>query len=598
MSSSRSQRLARLAACTALALSAGTLLSAGPASAAGKASDRPSVTVAPSVKPTDGRPTAPAPAAGVVAPKAAAPKTQDGLRVAPQGAEAVAAVQQPRLDLDGDGFSDLLFRTVSGYTGAFPTSKPDSPVVDFRIEGDETETVKDIVALGNAVGNWNPEILTVTFDGKLQLRETSGNWAGAPLWTGNGWQIYNRVIAAGDLNRDGRQDLLARTPAGELYYYAGTGNVSSPFAGRVKVGGGWEQYDQILGAGDVDGDGAGDVIGRMPTGELFFHKGTGNGGANVFQWRTQIASGWTFYSQLIAADDIDGDGKADIMGVTGTGDLFCHFSQGDGKFTWQYDCGKNWTNLEMFAGASITPVYGKKSLSSVDAAGQAWQHINKLSGDFLEPRKSGSFVWPDDGSQLVLAGGLDKINWGHQLQFNQWGLTNRSTGQSIAGDWWGVTSYVVGGGDVSGDGKGDLLTRDIWGNLYVHQGDGTGNKFAAPINVGGGWDQYRFIAAGDFNGDGHADAAGVLANGDIYYHQGTGNASAPFKPRWYVNNLIVQNIASVTSPGDLNADGKADLVVVDTSGNVYRAQAGNPFGSTVWANPVFFKSGWNYRSIG
>ncbi|RSS72290.1 VCBS repeat-containing protein [Streptomyces sp. WAC06614] len=580
MSSTRSQRFARLAACTALALSAGTLLSAGPASAAGKASDRPAA-VAPAVKPTVTRP--------------------DRGRAAAQGAQtaqgATAGKLQPRLDLDGDGFSDLLFRTSAGYTGAFPTSRPESPVVDFRIEGDEQETVKDIIGLGNAVGNWNPEILTLTFDGKLQMRETSGNWAGAPLWTGTGWQVYNRVIAAGDLNRDGRQDLLARTPSGDLYYYAGTGNVSNPFAGRVKVSSGWEQYDQILGAGDVDGDGAADVIGRLPTGELFLHRGSGNG-SNVLQWRTQIASGWTFYSQLIAADDLDGDGKADLMGVTGTGDLFCHFSEGNGKFTWQYDCGKGWTNLEMFVGASITPVYGKKSIGGIDAAGQAWQRVNKLDGGFLSPFKSGSFVWPDDGSKLVLAAGLDKRNWGHQLQFNQWGLTNRTTGQSIAGDWWGVTSYVVGGGDVSGDGKGDLLTRDVWGNLYVHQGDGSGNKFAAPINVGGGWDQYKFIASGDFNGDGYADVAGVTPGGDLYYHQATGNASAPFKGRWFVTNVFTPNLVSVTSPGDVTGDGKADLILVDSDGNAFRKVADNPYGSAVWSGAVSLGNGFTYRSIG
>ncbi|MCB5180348.1 FG-GAP repeat domain-containing protein [Streptomyces antimicrobicus] len=575
MSHSRSKRLARLAACTALALSAGALLSAGPASAAGKGSDRPAA-VAPAVKPTVTRP-------------------ERDQRAWAQG--ATAATQQPRLDLDGDGFSDLLFRTGAGYTGAFPTSNPQSPVVDFRIEGDDQETVKDIVALGNAVGNWNPEILTLTFDGKLQLRETSGNWAGAPLWTGTGWQVYNRVFGAGDLNRDGRQDLLARTPSGDLYYYAGTGNVSSPFAGRVKVSSGWEQYDQILGTGDVDGDGAPDVIGRMPTGELFLHRGSGNA-SSVLQWRTQIASGWTFYTQLVAADDIDGDGKADIMGVTGTGDLFCHFSEGNGRFTWQYECGKGWTSLEMFVGASITPVYGKKSIGGIDANGQAWQHVNKLDGGFHAPFKSGGFVWPDDGSKLVLAAGLDKRNWGHQLQFNQWGLTNRTTGQSLAGDWWGVTSYVVGGGDVSGDGKGDLLTRDIWGNLYVHQGDGTGNKFAAPINVGGGWDQYKFIASGDFNGDGHADVAGVTPNGDAYYHQATGNASAPFKGRWLVTNLFTPNLVSVTSPGDVTGDGKADLILVDADGTVTRKAADNPFGSAVWSGAVGVANGFTYRSIG
>ncbi|MFI5830666.1 FG-GAP repeat domain-containing protein [Streptomyces sp. NPDC051578] len=596
----RSSRLGRIAACTALALSAGTLLSVGQATAAGKTSDRPAPAAAKaSTGPRAAVPHAAAPAPGVVAPNAKS--ANKGARsAAPQGVAAAAAgtVSQPRLDLDGDGFSDLVFRDTRGFTGAFATSAPaGNPATDFRIQGDETETVKDIIALGNVGGSWNPEILTLTFDGKLQLRETSGGYAGAPTWTGSGWQMYNRVIAAGDLNKDGRPDVIARTPAGDLYYYKSTGNLANPFAAAVKVSGGWNQYDQIVGLSDIDGDGDADVLGRTYTGELFLHKGTGNG-ASPFEWRTQIATGWTGYTQIIAADDIDGDGKADMMGVTPTGDLFCHFSEGNGLFSQQYDCGSNWKSTELFLGAGITPVYGKHNVGTVDAAGQYWSYDNKSDGTLFEPRKSGDFVWPDDGSKLVGVTGLDKTSWGHKFQFNQWGLTNRTTNQNIAGDWWGVTNAVLGGGDVSGDGKGDLLTRDIWGNLYVHQGNGTGNAFAAPINVGGGWDQYKQLAAGDFNGDGFADMVGIDNTGGLYFHPGTGKASAPFGTRWLVYGFM-GGFKDVVSPGDLTGDGKADLVLVDAGGNAFRMEGGHSlFGSEVLTPHVMFRGNMTYRSIG
>ncbi|MER5733107.1 VCBS repeat-containing protein [Streptomyces sp. NPDC002138] len=593
MSSSRTQRLGRLAACTALALSASSLIMVGQASAADKPADRPAAS---SAAPTAATPQAriphpAAPAAGVLTAPKTAPK---GLRAAPPQTLGASSVPQPRLDLNGDGFSELVFRTTRGFTGAFESNG--NPQVAVHIDGENDETVKDIIALGNAGGSWNPEVLTWTFDGNLQLRSTSGSAIGAPLWTGTGWQIYNRVIAAGDLNRDGRPDLLARTPAGDLYLYKGTGDLSKPFTDRVRVGGGWEQYDQILGVNDVDGDGAADVIGRTATGDLYFHKGTGNASA-PFSARTQIATGWTFYSQLIAGDDLDGDGKADLLGVTESGDLFCHYSEGNGKFTWQTNCGSKWTNLEMFVGASITPVYGKHALGALDTDGQAWSYDNLSNGGFYEPRKSGSFAWPNDGSKLVMVAGLDKLSWAHQFQFNQWGLTNRTTGQSIAGDWWGVTNLVVGGGDVSGDGKGDLLTRDVWGNLYVHQGDGTGNKFAAPVNIGGGWDQYSSIAVGDFNGDGYADLAGVGkdAAATLYYHPGTGKASAPFGTRWAVTSYA--GTTQLTSPGDLNADGKADLVSVNANGSSYAMQAGNPYGSAVFGGGRPLYTNWTYRNV-
>ncbi|MFJ3205044.1 FG-GAP repeat domain-containing protein [Streptomyces sp. NPDC086989] len=597
----RSSRFGRVAACTALALSAGTLLSVGQATAAGKASDRPAAATAKATSgPKAAVPHAASPAPGVLAPNA---KSVDkGARAAaPQGVAAAATtanVSQPRLDLDGDGFSELVFRNTRGFAGAFATSAAEgSPATDFRIEGDEAETVKDIIALGNVGGGWNPEILTLTFDGKLQLRETSGGTAGAPTWTGTGWQMYNRVISAGDLNKDGRPDVIARTPAGDLYYYRSTGNLANPFAAAVKVSGGWNQYDQIVGLGDIDGDGDADVLGRTYTGELFLHKGTGNG-ANPFEWRTQIASGWTGYTQIIAADDIDGDGKADMMGVTVTGDLFCHFSEGNGLFSPQYNCGSNWKSNEFFLGAGITPVYGKHNVGTVDAGGQYWSYDNKSDGSLFDPRKAGDFNWPDDGSKLVVAAGMDKLNWGQKFQSNQWGLTNRTTNQNIAGDWWGVTNLVIGGGDVSGDGKGDLLTRDIWGNLYVHQGNGTGNAFAAPINIGGGWDQYKQIAAGDFNGDGNADVVGITNSGDLYFHPGTGKASAPFGARWAVFGML-GGYKDIVSPGDLTGDGKADLVLADANGNLFRMEGGHSlFGSEVLTWPVMFRGNVTYRSIG
>lgn len=597
----RTQRFGRIAACTALALSAGTLLTVGQATAAGKASDRPAASTAKSsTAPKASVPHGATPAPGVVTAPKAASKDSSLRAAAPQSlASASGNVSQPRLDLDGDGFSELTFRTTRGYTASFPTSAAaGSAPVDFRIQGDDTETVKDIIALGNVGGGWNPEILTLTFDGKLQLRETSGSTAGAPTWTGTGWQVYNRVIAAGDLNKDGRPDLIARTPDGDLYYYKSTGNLSNPFADRVKVSGGWNQYDQIVGLSDIDGDGDADVMGRTYTGDLFIHKGTGNGNS-PFEWRTQIASGWTGYTQIIAADDLDGDGKADMMGVTVTGDLFCHFSEGNGLFSSQYDCGSNWKDTELFLGAGVTPVYGKHNLGTVDANGQYWSYDNLSNGDFYNPRQVNTgFTFPDDGSKLVVASGLDKINWGHKLQLNQWGLTNRTTGQAIGGDWWGVTNLVVGGGDVSGDGKGDLLSRDIWGNLYVLQGDGTGNSFAAPINVGNGWDQYRLVASGDFNGDGNADAVGIHWNGDLYFHPGTGKANAPFGARWMVFGMM-GNYKDAVSPGDITGDGKADLVLTDANGNLFRMDGGHSlFGSQVLTWPVFFRGGVSYRSIG
>jgi hypothetical protein len=57
--------------------------------------------------------------------------------------------------------------------------------------------------------------------------------------------------AAGDMNSDGKDDLLARDSTGRLWIYPGD---------RKLIGaGGWSMFPNVLGIGDVDGDGRPDL---------------------------------------------------------------------------------------------------------------------------------------------------------------------------------------------------------------------------------------------------------------------------------------------------------------------------------------------------
>jgi hypothetical protein len=58
------------------------------------------------------------------------------------------------------------------------------------------------------------------------------------------WAGYNAFDAVGDVTGDGKADFLARTPAGTLYLYPGTGKATSEiFATAVKIGTDFKQYD-------------------------------------------------------------------------------------------------------------------------------------------------------------------------------------------------------------------------------------------------------------------------------------------------------------------------------------------------------------------
>ncbi|MFJ6663131.1 FG-GAP repeat domain-containing protein [Streptomyces sp. NPDC091383] len=56
---------------------------------------------------------------------------------------------------------------------------------------------------------------------------------------------------------------------------------------------------------------------------------------------------------------------------------------------------------------------------------------------------------------------------------------------------WGASyNAVVGVGDITGDGRSDLVERDTAGNLYRNAGDGKGS-FGARVKISGGWQGYK-----------------------------------------------------------------------------------------------------------
>ncbi|MFJ3159827.1 FG-GAP repeat domain-containing protein [Streptomyces kanasensis] len=164
-------------------------------------------------------------------------------------------------------------------------------------------------------GNGHADLLEV-YLGHLYNYE----YGNGPYSLGGGWDAFNALTGPGDLTGDGKGDLFARSAGGTLYLYRGDGR-GYGFAGRTGLGTGWNAYNALAGAGDLTGDGRADLLARTPDGTLYLYAGTGSANA-PFKARVKVGTGWNAYAKLVAPGDLTGDGRADLLAVTPSGTLY------------------------------------------------------------------------------------------------------------------------------------------------------------------------------------------------------------------------------------------------------------------------------------
>ncbi|WP_369244252.1 FG-GAP repeat domain-containing protein [Streptomyces sp. R41] len=269
-------------------------------------------------------------------------------------------------------------------------------------------------ALGRPVVLWDEykrtETNSVVLDGVYQGTTTS---RALPKWR--------------DYTDDGKADLFGRDSTG-LKVYAG--DVTKLSAGQRASS--WPTGTLVLPFGDLDGDGCSDVFVRYPRGEASVYPTICGGLPDQQSFHVKVSSDWSGYDAVVSPGDVTGDGRSDLLTRSAsTGKLHVYANNGAGGFKARTLAGSGFGGYKRLIAAGDLDGDGKNDLLALDASNELWRFSGTGAGTFT-PRS---------------------------LVFKDWG-----------------TSYkdVVGGLDLSGDGRADLISLDKDGRAWLNRGNGQG----------------------------------------------------------------------------------------------------------------------------
>lgn len=459
------------------------------------------------------------------------------------GKEAVAMVSG---DINGDGLDDVAVVTKRGFSGI------------------------QLV------------LFTQMPDGELLQGE------GYPL---GGSDAFNGGVEIGDLNNDGRLDIVVIHGHGMALFTAQSG-------GGFAV----KEYSDLgfgrnLGLLDVDLDGYVDVVAQaMDMTTLITGYGDGQGGIRS----TVALSGASVISDLETAD-VTGDGLPDLTMATSSGLEVLSLGESGFKPRLLYASVRDGAPTGVAVGDFDSDGRNDVAMTlSQNSPTQVWMYYQDGTGALRDAVALPTYDLPTD----VLAADLDgdgrtdlavtHTGWarrGFYLQgdeglkpetlfqsVNNSFLVNRMVAADLNGDGCADLAYVDAAtlevrhgrnchvapapsvrNDLDGDGLSDMLWRnDAKTDIAMWLMEGAERRVGQGYAVGTGW---NIVAKGDMNGDGALDL--VWSNGqDMQLWQRYGDGYQGLAMRSFPKGY------RVVATGDVDGDGKADLLWRD-AGNTH-----------------------------
>ena len=353
----------------------------------------------------------------------------------------------------------------------------------------------------------------------LQLATANSDYADADGISGNA--SYYNTFRLADINNDGKLDALIRKSNGIYVAYSLPGNQTGfaqkqvLYSGNFTDATGWNntKYSASIQYGDVNGDGKIDIVGKGPSG-IMVAINNGSGFNNVVNMSYQLSSYNNGIADFADADgngkwgndenwyatirlvDINKDGKADILARSSQG-LWIAYSTGTGfqkkklAFTQNFfdstDDGWNWGTADRAT-----------TIQYADVNGDGW------------PDAVGHGRW---GIMVALNTAIAGSEFNNV--YAQWWTTD------YGGYDWTQPQYYksIHFADLNGDGMADVIGRGhegVWAALSNGSRFTEARLWSAEFSDQNGWADVKYNSSlqyGDLNGDGRADAAGRAANG-------------------------------------------------------------------------------------
>ncbi|MBI3450677.1 MAG: FG-GAP repeat protein [Acidobacteria bacterium] len=366
---------------------------------------------------------------------------------------------------------------------------------------------------------------------------------------------------AGDVDRDGAHDVVTSAPtkaiggasAGRVYLYSSR---SGRLLWKVDGAPGDQLGMGVEGAGDTNHDGVPDIIASAPgAGKAYIYSGADG---RVLQTLTGEAKGDIFGRHVAGVGDVDHDGCADvIVGAPGNA------AAGAGAGRAYVYSGKDGHTLLTLTGEGPGDSFGSTVGGATDARGT----FILVGAAAAGPRKTGrTYVYEALASKPSFV------------------IDSDETGGALG------AMFVSVAGDVDADGIADIYASD-WqnnakgpssGRIYVHSGkDGHRLMTLSGETAGEGFG-IGSATAGDVDGDGHADLivgawqyAEVAASaGRARLYSGKdGSVLATYTGRTPGDTFGFDAVGV----GDVDGDGTIDLLVTSAWSGVHGYHSGRMF---------------------